>query len=219
MKRILIILLSCLSYWNSFSQTDATASKNQYVQLSGVVVEGEGDSLIGVPFVSIYRGTKAVTVTDYYGFFTLVVKPGDEVRFSSVDHQPGFYKLDDTISFKHFYIIQRLVKDTIMLANIDVYPWPSKEDFKKAFLNLNLSETDYDRAYKNLDKDQLSYGERNLRMDAQANYKYAMQQYLTKVYTAGQYPTISLLNPLAWAQFVDAIRKGKFKKKAPVKYR
>ncbi len=219
MKRILIILLSCLVYANIFSQTVTPSSKNQYVQLSGVVVEGEGDSLIGVPFVSIYRGTKAVTVTDYYGFFTLVAKPGDEIHFSSVDHQPGIYKLDDTLSFKHFYIIQRLVKDTIMLANIDVYPWPSKEDFKKAFLNLNLSETDYDRAYKNLDKEQLSYGERNMRMDAQSNYRYAMQQYLTKVYTAGQYPTISLLNPLAWAQFVDAIRKGKFKKKAPVKYR
>ncbi|HWY13243.1 MAG TPA: hypothetical protein VN026_18065, partial [Bacteroidia bacterium] len=201
-----------------FSQTEKV-TKNQYVQLSGVVVEGEGDSLIGVPFVSIYRGTKAVTVTDYYGFFTLVAKPGDEIHFSSVDHRQGIYQLDDTLSAKHFYIIQRLVKDTVMLANIDVYPWPSKEDFKKAFLNLNLSETDYDRAYKNLDKEQLSYGERNLRMDAQANYKYAMQQYLTKVYTAGQYPTISLLNPIAWAQFIDAWRKGKFKKKAPAKYR
>ena len=50
-----------------------------------------------------------------------------------------------------------------------------------------------------------------MKMDAQSNYRYAMQQYLTKVYTAGQYPTISLLNPIAWAQFIDAWRKGKLK--------
>lgn len=59
-----------------------------------------------------------------------------------------------------------------------------------------------------------SYNERNMKMNGQANYRYAMQQYLTKVYTAGQYPTISLLNPIAWAQFIDAWRKGKFKKKS-----
>ncbi len=217
MKRILIVFLSCLVCGISFSQTNTMVLKNTYIQLSGVVVDG--DSLLGVPFVSVYKGTKPVTITDYYGFFTLVVQPGDEVNFKSLSHKNATYKLEDTLSLKHYFIIQRLVKDTQMLAQIDVYPWPSKEDFKKSFLNLNLSETDYDRAYKNLDKEQLSYGERNLRMDAQANYKYAMQQYLTKVYTAGQYPTISLLNPIAWAQFIDAWRKGKFKKKAPVKYR
>ncbi len=215
MKRIflaLAILLAC----TTFSQTDNGPVKNNYIQLSGIVVEG--DSLLGVPFVSVYKGSKPVTITDYYGFFTLVVQPGDEIRFSSLAHQNAVYKLDDTLSLKHYYIIQRLVKDTIMLANIDVYPWPTKEEFKKAFLSLDLGENDYDRAYKNLDKNQLSYNERNMKMDAQANYRYAMQQYLTKVYTAGQYPTISLLNPIAWAQFIDAWRKGKFKKKTTTPY-
>lgn len=212
MKRILLIL-AILVCGKTFSQNGP--EKNNYIQLSGVVVEG--DSLLGVPFVSVYKGSKPVTITDYYGFFTLVVQPGDEIRFASLAHQNALYVLDDTLSLKHYYIIQRLVKDTIMLANIDVYPWPTKEEFKKAFLNLDLGENDYDRAYKNLDRNQLSYNERNMKMDAQANYRYAMQQYLTKVYTAGQYPTISLLNPIAWAQFIDAWRKGKFKKKADPK--
>jgi hypothetical protein len=217
MKRILFGLFFVLC-GTVISQTDnSSGKKSQYVQLSGVVVEGLGDSLVGVPFVSVYRGSKPVTITDYYGFFTLVAKPGDEIRFSTVNHLPGLYKIDDTLSESHFYIIQQLISDTIQLANINVYPWPSKEEFKKAFLDLNLGENDYDRAYKNLDKEQLSYMERNVKMDAQANYRYAMQNYLTKVYTAGQYPTISLLNPIAWAQFIDAMRKGKFKKKTNVK--
>jgi len=214
MKRILFGLLIVLC-GTVISQTTNGPVKNNYIQLSGIVVEG--DSLMGVPFVSVYKGSKPVTITDYYGFFTLVVQPGDEIHFQSLAHKNAIYKLDDTLSLKHYYIIQRLVKDTVMLANIDVYPWPTKEEFKKAFLNLDLGENDYDRAYKNLDRNQLSYGERNMKMDAQANYRYAMQNYLTKVYTAGQYPTISLLNPIAWAQFIDAWRKGKFKKKNNVK--
>ena len=35
----------------------------------------------------------------------------------------------------------------------------------------------------------------------------------TRLYQQGGMPTISLLNPIAWAQFMQAWRSGKFKKK------
>lgn len=212
MKRISLILIGLLY----LSQNILAQEKNNpehFIQLSGIVVDD--DSLRGIPFVSVLvKGTKRGTITDFYGFFSVVAQPGDELQFFSINHKNAVYKLEDTLSLKHYYVIQRLLKDTILLADVDVYPWPSKEEFKKAFLNLDLSETDYDRAAKNLDRNDLSYAERNLKMDAQANYRYAMQQYLTKVYTTGQYPVNNLLNPIAWAQFIDAWRQGKFKKKS-----
>jgi len=187
-----------------------TQKEEKFIQISGVVVDA--DSLKPVPFVSILiKGTKRGTITDYYGFFTLVASPGDELQFFSLNHKNGVYKLDDTLQQTHYYIIHSLVKDTIQLPSVSVYPWPTKEEFKKAFLNLDLSDTDYDRAAKNLDRKELSYNERNYTMDAQANYQYAMQQQLTKMYSLGQYPNINLLNPIAWAQFIEAWRKGKFK--------
>ncbi len=187
-----------------------TQKEEKFIQISGVVVDA--DSLKPVPFVSVLiKGTKRGTITDYYGFFTLVASPGDELQFFSLNHKNGVYKLDDTLQQTHYYIIHSLVKDTIQLPSVSVYPWPTKEEFKKAFLNLDLSDTDYDRAAKNLDRKELSYNERNYTMDAQANYQYAMQQQLTKMYSLGQYPTINLLNPIAWAQFIEAWRKGKFK--------
>jgi len=187
-----------------------TQKEEKFIQISGVVVDA--DSLKPVPFVSVLiKGTKRGTITDYYGFFTLVASPGDELQFFSLNHKNGVYKLDDTLQQTHYYIIHSLVKDTIQLPSVSVYPWPTKEEFKRAFLNLDLSDTDYDRAAKNLDRKELSYNERNYTMDAQANYQYAMQQQLTKMYSLGQYPTINLLNPIAWAQFIEAWRKGKFK--------
>lgn len=217
MKSFCLILFSTLFATFCYAQKTNSVSANPnskeaYVQVSGMVVDG--DSLTGVPFVSVLvKGTKRGTVTDFYGFFTVVAEPGDELQFFSLNHKNGVYKLDDTLSLKHYYIIQKLLKDTIQLSAIDVYPWPTKEEFKQAFLNLDLSETDYERASKNLARNELSAMERNLKMDSQANYRYAMQQYLTKVYTAGQYPAINLLNPIAWAQFIDAWRSGKFKNK------
>lgn len=215
MKRISLILIGLL-YFAQTSPAQEKSNQEHFIQLSGIVVDD--DSLRGIPFVSvIVKGTKRGTITDFYGFFSVVAQPGDELQFFSINHKNAVYKLEDTLSLKHYYVIQRLLKDTILLADVDVYPWPSKEEFKKAFLNLDLSETDYDRAAKNLDRNDLSYAERNLKMDAQANYRYAMQQYLTKVYTTGQYPVNNLLNPIAWAQFIDAWRQGKFKKKSNTK--
>jgi len=215
MKRISLILIGLL-YFAQTSLAQEKSNQEHFIQLSGIVVDD--DSLRGIPFVSvIVKGTKRGTITDFYGFFSVVAQPGDELQFFSINHKNAVYKLEDTLSLKHYYVIQRLLKDTILLADVDVYPWPSKEEFKRAFLNLDLSETDYDRAAKNLDRSDLSYAERNLKMDAQANYRYAMQQYLTKVYTTGQYPVNNLLNPIAWAQFIDAWRQGKFKKKSNTK--
>ncbi len=211
MKRLTLILIGLLYLTQNIGAQEKNGQEH-FIQLSGVVVDD--DSLRGIPFVSVLvKGTKRGTITDFYGFFSVVAQPGDELQFFSINHKNAVYKLEDTLSLKHYYVIQRLLKDTILLADVDVYPWPSKEEFKKAFLNLDLSETDYDRAAKNLDRNDLSYAERNMKMDAQANYRYAMQQYLTKVYTTGQYPVNNLLNPIAWAQFIDAWRQGKFKKK------
>jgi len=210
MKKDIFLISLFLSFAINIMFAQQKQKEEKFIQISGVVVDA--DSLKPVPFVSILiKGTKRGTITDYYGFFTLVASPGDELQFFSLNHKNGVYKLDDTLQQTHYYIIHSLVKDTIQLPSVSVYPWPTKEEFKKAFLNLDLSDTDYDRAAKNLDRKELSYNERNYTMDAQANYQYAMQQQLTKMYSLGQYPTINLLNPIAWAQFIEAWRKGKFK--------
>jgi hypothetical protein len=191
-------------------QTNPLGNDNNLIQFSGVVYDQ--DSLTPLPFVSILvKGTKRGAVSDFYGFFSLVVNPGDELEFYSVSHKNRSYKIADTLKQKYYYAIQLLTKDTIELKEIDVYPWPSRDDFKRAFLALDLNDTDADRAEKNLQKEALTYLERNQTASASENYKYTMNAYYTKVYAMGQQPSISLLNPLKWAQFIDAWRKGKFK--------
>jgi hypothetical protein len=50
-------------------------------------------------------------------------------------------------------------------------------------------------------------------MSAQANNKYTMQQEYTRMYSQGLLPQISVMNPLAWAQFIQAWKNGDFKSK------
>ncbi len=206
MRQIFLILIF-LSALLSFSQTPV--ANNKYLQISGVVLD---DSLQPLPFVSIMvKGTKTGTVSDYYGFFTIVAQPGDEMQFFSVSHKSKAYLLDDTLSGKHYSIIQILTRDTIQLPLVNVYPWPSKEQFKRAILNLDLSDTDIERAYRNMENEDVRQSIKGGSMDAAANYRVKMQQQYTRLYQAGQYPSVSLLNPVAWAQFIEAWRSGKLK--------
>lgn len=183
---------------------------NSLVQFSGVVLDQ--DSLTPIPFVAVMiKGTNRGTKSDYYGFFNLVVSPGDEIEFLSLVHKTRSYKIADTLRQKYYYAIQILTKDTIQLDEVAVYPWPSKEEFKRAFLSLDLNDTDVERADKNLAREEMSYLERTQQASAAENYQYMVQAIYTKVYTAGQQPSITLLNPVKWAQFIDAWRKGKYK--------
>jgi hypothetical protein len=213
-KRILIIGLLLAAFINlGLAQTVSPSPKKntQYLQLTGVVVD---DSLMGLPFVSIFANGKVKTISDVDGFFNLIAQPGDKIEFASISHKNGVLMLDDSLMLKHYFRIQVLNKDTVQLPAIAVYPWPSREEFKQAFLHLNLSETDYERAAKNLDRRGASFDERNMKMDAQANYSYAMNQYVQKVNNGGQAPVNNLLSPIAWAKFIDAVSKGTYKKKS-----
>jgi len=210
-KHFIIILVFIFLCVGLNAQTNADKSKKPLIQFSGIVVDQ--DSLTPIPFVSIMiKGTNRGTKSDFEGFFNLVVNAGDEIEFSSLIHKNRTYKIADTLRQKYYYAVQVLTKDTIDLPQVEVFPWPSKEDFKRAFLALNLKDTDIDRAERNLRNEALTYLERNQAASASENYKYVMLAYYTKAYTMGQQPSISLLNPMAWAQFIDAVKKGKYSK-------
>jgi hypothetical protein len=48
--------------------------------------------------------------------------------------------------------------------------------------------------------------------DGNMAFRQTMQREYTKMYYAGQVPTSNLLNPIAWAQFVQAWKRGDFKR-------
>lgn len=195
----------------SYGQNKAINDK-ALIQFSGVVVSA--DSLQPIPFTNvIIRSARRGTITDFYGFFSFVAMKGDTIDFQYVGFKTASYLIPDSLEEKHYSIIQVLMRDTINLKEAVVYPWPTRDEFKRAFVDLKLSDDDLKRAQRNFElasmkeiQDQVSY-------DGNMNYKMALQQRQTQLYTAGQFPSISLLNPLAWASFIQAWKDGAFKKK------
>lgn len=182
------------------------------IQFSGVVVEG--DSLKPIPFVSvILQNGRRGTISDYFGYFSFVAQENDTIDFSAIGFHSAKFIIPDTLSSNTYSIIQVLRMDTIVLKVTEVYPWPTKEQFKQQFLQLNIPDDDLARAYKNMERTEMKQLMVGMAMDASLNYKYTMNQYQTKLYYAGQLPPNNLLNPIAWSQFIKAWQNGEFKKK------
>jgi hypothetical protein len=204
------LIASFILVFSTFLCSAQEERSEQLLQLSGIVVSG--DSLTPVPFTSVMiKGSSRGTICDYYGFFSLVVRENDTIQFSSVGYRTNDFLVPDTLNNNRYSIIQLLQKDTVVLSQQIVYPWPSKEQFKQAFLILDAPTDDYDRAFQNLTREDVRLAIQGVPMSAQANYNYTVQKEYSRLYNMGSLPQISLMNPLAWAQFIQAWKNGDFK--------
>ncbi len=210
MRVFLLTTLFLLAFYaTSISQK---LQKNDLVQFSGVVVTG--DSLQPVPFTSIMiKSTFRGTVSDYYGFFSFVAKMRDTVEFTAIGFKKISFVIPDTLSENRCSLIQMLKRDTILLPEARVFPWPTKEQFKDAFLSLHIPDDDLDRAKKNLDPYKMSFIAENTPMDGSMNFRNQMMNNSSRLYYAGQLPPNNLLNPIAWAKFIQMWQEGAFKSK------
>jgi len=210
----IFILILCLSLANinAFTQSKYISGDSRLIQFSGIVVTG--DSLKAIPFVSIQIvGTYIGTSTEFNGFFSMVAKMGDTIQFSSIGYRNSRFVIPDTLTLMRYTLIQMLQTDTILLKETVIYPWPTLSSLQAAIINYKVPEDDYDRAMKNLALQEMKERGEYMAMDGSMNYRYQMQQVVNRSYYNGQYMPYQFLNPFAWAQFIEAWKAGKFKKK------
>ncbi len=205
------ILLFFLIFAFSLAYSQDNPDDKKVVQLSGIILDA--DSLDPLPFVTVVvKNAKRGTVTDYFGFFTIVARAGDSISFSYVGYKTETFGIPEQPEESSIYLIYKIKKDTVLLKEATILPWPTREQFKDAFLSLRVQDDDYDRAMKNLAAEQIK--ERYFAtgtMDGDLNYLNALQQRQYQMYYAGQLPPVNLLNPVAWAKFIRAWKTGQLK--------
>lgn len=186
---------------------------NNVVQFSGIVLTA--DSLKTISYAGVYvNHTMKGTISNTAGFFSLAAEKGDTVIFSVVGMEKKTFVIPDTLLENKYSIVQLMSNDTVNLPETTIYPWPKPEDFKKEFLALDIPDDDYERARKNLKREEMEELAFNTPNDGTDNFRYEMNQIAAKGYYAGQYPPMQILNPFAWAQFFKAWKRGDFKKKS-----
>jgi len=170
------------------------------------------DSLAAVPFANIWSLTKNTgTACDYNGFFSFVAGKGDTIQFTAVGYKTARMVIPDTLKDFRYSVIQLLTTDTIYIDETIIYPWPSVDEFRQAFLSLDIPDDDLAVAQKNLQRDQMRELGQAMANDADMNADYQTKALAQKIYYAGQYPPMRIFDVFAWKQFFEAWKRGDFK--------
>ncbi|MFW6222594.1 MAG: carboxypeptidase-like regulatory domain-containing protein [Bacteroidota bacterium] len=188
----------------------ADKTEEKAIQFSGEVKNEQGKRLPYVHIVDI--NTANGTISDMNGIFSLVVYPGDTIWFSSVGFKRQKISIPDTVNGGFYSSDVKMVKDTVKIEQITVYPWGTYTEFKEAFLKLEISNQSKENAWENIKKikEQIAQNNYPVKSDPELNYDYIMRDQHERNFTKGQYPTISIFNLVAWSQFFEAIKNGDF---------
>lgn len=204
-KSLPIVLLGLLTCAAGYGQ------REKLIQLSGVV---RNEYLQPVQYAHIVVLNKnRGTISDMHGMFSFVVEPLDTVTFTAVGFKRVALVIPDTLTRYHLSVDIYLETDTIWIEEVVILPWKTYEEFREAFLSLELPDNDLKRAYRNIALIQTQIYYPNEKPDPDLNYQYALKDQYNQLYSKGQIPYYSIFNPLAWVEFFKYIEEGRFKDK------
>lgn len=181
------------------------------VQFSGVIRNLQHQSLphVNIIILSERRGT----TSDDRGMFSIVVRPTDTILFSHMGHKGTMHVIPDSLGGQQYPADIFMVSDTFQLAEVRIYPWKTYQQFKEAFLALDLPDDDEQRAYHNiaLIKTQIKVNRDGASPNPNIAFREVMKQQYNQLYTSGQTPYYTVFDPMRWAKFFKALKQGDFK--------
>jgi hypothetical protein len=206
MKKLLLYLLLLAAPCAVHAQFDKL--RDSVVQVYGVIMTA--DSLKAIPSVSVVvKGRNQGTYSTDQGVFSIVVLKGDVIEFSSVGYKTVDYAIPD--SGNQVSIIQLMVTDAKFLPATIIRPRPTREQFERDFVNSTVPDDDIEIARQNNSAAKRAILSRGLPANAGEAASTYLRQSAQRYYYQGQAPPQNILNPLAWADFIQAWKRGDFR--------
>ena len=206
---LLIFAVSCIIMK---SQAQFETVKDSVVQLFGIVMTA--DSLKGIEAVSItIRGSHRGTITNSQGVFSIVVLKGDIIDFTHVQYKPKTVTVPKNLEGNQYSVVQLMVEDTVYLPATIIRPRPSPEQFARDFVNTKVPDDDIEIARQNNSAAKRRVLMQSTPGDGGEATSIQMRNIATKATYQGQTPPMNIFNPAAWSDFIQAWKRGDFKRK------
>lgn len=187
-------------------------SRDSVVQLYGIIMTA--DSLVGIPAVSVtVKGQNRGTISNAQGVFSIVVLKGDQVEFTHVTYKPKTITIPRNLEGNQHSVVQLMVIDTVYLPATIIRPRPSQEQFARDFVNVKVPDDDIEIARQNTSATKRRVLMRTVPGDGGEATRLQFNKIANKASYAGQTPPMNIFNPAAWADFIQAWKRGDFKNK------
>lgn len=209
--RMIILTVLVLGVFMSRAQDN-----NEPLQLSGLIVTDDSVPQY-VPYAHVLISNRSRgTMSSDDGFFSLAGMPGDTLEIRAIGFKKEFLPIPENIERKSYLARVVLRRDTTILKEVTLYPWPTPERFKEAFLEARVPTTKNDIAMRNLAIQELKERAEAMGYSAAELQDYALRQQEYQIYNYGRYQGFAnggsailgaFTDPFAWARFFDSLKK------------
>ena len=164
MRFLGIIMLSLLS-WTAFSQ-----GQDKTVLFQGRVVASSNAEFLPLAYIFNPQAGRGA-LSDNFGQVDMYVFPGDSLVISYVGYKKKYYIVPRDTELVHQVIIP-MEEMTTMLRDVKVFPHSSEEEFKQAFLAMDVRNAkERDNARNNLEQSKLNVFALQAGMGASSNFR------------------------------------------------
>lgn len=205
LKTVFVLIIVAFSL-GAHAQEEPT---KKLVQFTGIIQNV--DSNVVVPYVTIrnisYRDQ--FFASNHQGYFSFVAHEKDTIEFTAIGYKTTQVVIPESENNRHSGIV-KMEASVTALPVVVVLPWASVEEFNQAFLALDIADDDYLLAKRNLSRESLVAMAREAPLSANELQNYqaiSSHQNMTNRNINQRYAN-PLLNPFAWAKFIDQISKG-----------
>jgi hypothetical protein len=211
-KRFLLYFLIAAFIFPVTAKAQFETARDSVVQLYGVIMTA--DSLVGIPAVSVMvKGQNRGTITNSQGVFSIVVLKGDEVEFTHVSYKPKTITIPRNLEGTQYSVVQLMVADTVYLPATIIRPRPTPEQFARDFVKTKVPDDDIEIARRNTNATTRRILMRTIPGDGGEATKVQFNKIANRAVYQGQTPPMNIFNPAAWAEFIEAWKRGDFKRK------
>jgi hypothetical protein len=182
----------------------------RFFQVTGLITDEDNTVLpnVGVISFRLRRGA----ISERTGIYSITSTPGDTIFFRALGYKKKYIVLPNDFEGRLFTLDVTLRLDTIPIENVVVMPWKTYSEFIKDMTKTTPVPPEIENMNRNIESvaDAVA-NTKNVRITPEAGYRYAMQQNFNMSATRNQYPVNNLLNPFAWAKFINGIKNGLFR--------
>jgi hypothetical protein len=207
--RFLGILLLTLLSWTAFSQ-----GQDKTVLFQGRVVASSNAEFLPLAYIFNPQAGRGA-LSDNFGQVDMYVFPGDSLVISIIGYKKKYYIVPRDTELVHQVIIP-MEEMTTMLRDVKVFPHSSEEEFKQAFLAMELrNKKERDNARDNLEQSKLNVFAMQAGMGASSNFRNFSDMMISSQANKNFFssPMLALTNPFAWINFIKSVKNGDLKRK------